>query len=71
MKLFAVDEPSLGSASVARVEAPGPVFVGKGGVDLICGSCEHVVARGLESASQVANIVMECTNCGGLSSTRI
>lgn len=64
--LVVIDEPAEGTRSVlVRDEGDrGVYFAGEhGDVDLLCGACGHVLATGMESPTQVQNIVLQCPAC--------
>jgi hypothetical protein len=39
---------------------------GDGGVDLLCGSCDHVLAEHIYPADKIAGMVLCCPACGAL-----
>jgi hypothetical protein len=53
------------------VEDLGPFILGAGDINLICGRCDKILADGLETGTQVRDIVFRCQDCGAYSETRI
>ena len=56
---------------VLEKESPGdvsPFMSGKGdgGVDLLCGNCEHVLADHIYPADKLAGMVLRCPACAAL-----
>ena len=49
------------------VNADGPVLVGPGTLDQVCGGCGRVLIHGLE-LGQVTNLILRCP-CGALNAT--
>jgi hypothetical protein len=54
---------------VLTKDGPGdvsPFMSGKGdgGVDLVCGECEHLLVDGIYPADKIAGMVLCCPNCG-------
>lgn len=47
-----------------------PFITGAGDVTLKCGTCKHVLARKMVSASQVSRLVLQCPRCGDYNRAR-
>ncbi len=58
-----IPEPKPGTASVISPSGfDGPVFMGSGDTDLLCGSCSTVIAHGMV-AGQMQDLVVKCKEC--------
>lgn len=66
MRLRLIDEPPDRTRQVFTNPSPEVAFVfaiGMGEVDLLCGSCDRLLARSL-AAGQKRDLVFRCQGCG-------
>lgn len=72
ISLLVIPAPA-GVDPFVRTGFPQPMFTGDGtgDVDLACGSCDFLIARGLNSAGQIfGKPAIECPSCGTYNTTR-
>ncbi len=48
----------------------GPLIVGRGDEDYVCGTCFAVVVRGIDPRT-LGDVHLRCANCGALNETTI
>lgn len=72
VRLHPIKKPAEGTRSIFMkpdLADDEPFLLGEGDVDLLCGSCDLVLARSLD-AGQVTNLVFQCPRCTRYSETR-
>ena len=64
-KLRVIPEPKKGTRAVLEKDSQTEpvIFKGSGGLDLQCGSCEAILAKGV-AEGQLRNLVLHCNQCG-------
>jgi len=68
-KLKVIPKPAEGTRVVLkRAKGEGVIISGKGELNLVCGKCDAVLAKGVKEG-QVKNLVLHCNNCGSYNDT--
>lgn len=62
IKLIPVPEPEEGKATIMHLTVPGPIIVGEGDQDYVCGICGDVLIKSV-SAGQIQGGVFQCYQC--------
>lgn len=72
IELVVIPEPPEGSRAVLVSDShrPHPLATGTGEVNCLCGACGFTLCEGLESAGQVAGVVLRCPRCTTYNETR-
>jgi hypothetical protein len=71
VRLVQISEPGDDRHVLERppdaTEDLGPYMQGAGDLDLTCGSCEKLLAGGLDGSKQLIDLVFKCQACGAYS----
>jgi len=72
ISLAIIPMPAERTRTVLRpsAQAPAPLAIGEGDVNLLCGACSFVLAENLGVASQLQNFVLICPSCSAPNDTR-
>jgi hypothetical protein len=71
LKLRQIPKPGSARMVLERqadaTEDLGPFMLGGGDIDFLCGKCEAMLAGGMQTTTQVRDVVFRCQACGAYS----